>query len=192
MNIKRRIRSTAVFYLLIVLVLALSISAGADVYQSLLGSELTGGLGTFSLDAIVYRNFVGSNYEYTYTYALKFVSQSTPYHSAEGFRIGNPGRLPIFDMANSGNFTNYATGVYDPISWFGAFMNQGNTVTFSYKSLYRPLDTPVNCFVSNAGLTATGETIGLSAMVPESSAIMSGALGLLTLFPLLRRRYSGT
>lgn len=190
MNMKRRIRSFATFYLLIALALALSSSAGADVFQTLTGSQLTGGLGTFSLDATVYRDLVGSNYQYTYEYALTFVSYGTKEDLAEGFKVGNPSKAPIFGMTNTGDFHNFDSGVYDTISWLNGFMEKGDTITFSYKSFNRPFENPltVNCYASDGGLTATGQTIGMSAMVPEPSAFMGLAMGILGAFPLMRRR----
>ena len=186
----RVIRTSATLSLLLVLVFALSVGAGAELFRSLLDSELSGALGTFSLDSTVYRDLVGSNYEYTYEYALTFVSYGAGEDLAEGFRLGNPSKVPIFNMSNTGDFGNFADGVYDPISWSNGFMEEGDTVVFSFKSLYRPFEDPitVNCFVVDGAKTATGQTLGMAAMIPEPSAFATLGLGILGMVPMLRRR----
>lgn len=184
------IRSLATVCLLLVMMVALSISASAEVYQTRPDSVITGNLGTFSLDATVYRDLVDSRYVYTYEYALTYDTYGAEEFLAEGFQIGNLSKAAIFDVSNTGDFTDFADGVYDPIVWLGNYIDEGQTVTFSFKSFNRPFENPisVNCNVLDGGTTAIGETIGMAAMIPEPSAFAAVGLGILGVLPMIKRR----
>lgn len=194
------VKRSALLGLLLLFSLGLSLSADPTLVASLPNSEsggLSGDLGIFDLDANVYLDVVGGQNVYTYVYTLTFANDFGSGIGAELFSVGNPSSAGYFGAGNTGGaagtsalFANMLDGNANAINWINGYIGAGDTVEFSYKSYNRPFETylTVNCIAMDGGGTATGQTIGMSAMIPEPGSFLALAMGLVGIVPVIRRR----
>jgi hypothetical protein len=146
-------------------------------------------LGTFGLYAEV--DLTGG--VYTYTYNLHYISGGPTVHE---FAVENPNNCQWSNQANSitppgTTFNN--PGLLDDywVIWNGGNMPVSTSGVFSYKSTYGPQTPHGYCYTLNAGEIAVGDTIVMSADIPEPSSLIALAVPLLGIAPkLIRRRKS--
>jgi hypothetical protein len=158
----------------------LFVAGAANAISWHMDSVLTGGLGSIDLASDV--TFDGTYY--TYAYQLTATSVIAPVH---GVDIGNPYLLAYTAAANTGatyafNNPTYKTWLTS-VTWSQGEILPGHTATFTYKSIYKPIEGDVT--VLDHGTRAYGRTW---VMVPEPSTVGSAAVILLGLVGVIRRR----
>lgn len=129
---------------------------------------------------------------YTYTYTLIYnqgikdpLSGNAPYIHL--FDVENPNGKSFFGAAGQG-FTAPADGNDLAVEWFNGEIREGETRTFSYKSLCAPMEIEVFTWVVDDGTYATGTTLGMGSMIPEPSSLLALVLGTAGLVPFAIRR----
>jgi len=173
---------------IVIAAVALSVAANAAVVAekttSLTG---TGLVKTLSCHAVVDKT--GS--VFTYTYDLTYVLGSESVHT---YKVQNPSLVPFYGADNSPygeprEFTDPADGNGAWVSWLQGNLDQGQTTSFSYQSLYQPMmDKDVYCQAIDSANFAIGKTIGMGTTIPEPGSIVAMSFGILGLIPMVRRR----
>lgn len=148
-----------------------------------LDTTLIGDLGHFSLHSEVTQ--AGS--VYTYSYRLTFDSGPT---NAEVFSVENwPDDLPFSNASHTDGFIwpVYSPGFYE-VKWTDGTLAPGQTLTFSYDSIYSYCEIPVSAYVLDGGLESDGTALGMASTVPEPSAFVGLAMAMAGLVPSLIRK----
>lgn len=166
--------------------LALTVCAGAhasfvlDRNTELVGYDTLQHLSLYSLvtvDAGIY----------TYSYDLRYDAGTVA--SAEVFSVANWEDLGFYGAANGKDFQNPAYSPGDlEIKWIDGHITMGETVHFSYQSVYAPSEIEVYAYAVDGGAAAEGSALGMTTAVPEPSSLAGLALAAFGVVPLLRRR----
>lgn len=166
--------------LAVILVLAVT-PASALTRDSL----LQGNLGLLSLHAEASWDGSGWLYQYTLT------CDSTAPRVAHVFSLDNPYGSVYTEAANTGGFLDpiWSSGVTPEWRNVTAGLSEGDSATFSFKSIYAPADENVFVMVLNGGTAAWGDTIGMSdkatnspaPAIPEAGTLSLAAAGMAAL-----------
>ena len=173
--------------LLVIAAVALSLPAGAYVLEDFGAMTGLGAVKHIGVHAVV--DLTGSIY--TYTYELTY---DTGTASVQIYKVQNPNGRAFFALSNvplgePNEFTNPAPGSTLWVIWNEGNLAVGTSRTFSYQSYYQPmLDKEVFCQAVDGASSATGKTIGMSAMIPEPGSILAISVGIIGLIPMVRRR----
>ncbi len=176
---------TKALKMLALIVLAFVITCGAAMAESTTHT-LYGALGTFSLVC----DTTFTNGVWIYSYTLNFIQGEA---EAASFSVGNPNLVYFWDAANTASPENqFINPTYNPafesVRWYDGYMEEGDVVTFSYKSYNAPMDIPVYCYAKDGGRIATGYTRGMGEIIPEPSSFAAMGMALVGFIPLMRRR----
>ncbi|MBI2842714.1 MAG: PEP-CTERM sorting domain-containing protein [Armatimonadetes bacterium] len=175
--------------LAILLAIVLSVSLTAAPYSSL-NTQLTGPLGALDLAATV--DLMGSYFKYTYdlAYTSANVGPGEQPPQVHVFSVENMDDRAYTNATNSDGFTNPSYGQFwYEIKWIDGYLALGETVRFTYDSIYAPAEIPVHAYAVNGGAAAEGKTLGISsAAIPEPSSIAGLAMALVGVLPVLRKR----
>jgi len=167
------------------LMLALCVSASAGVVRTKT-SYLTGNMviGTKGLkcDAVVSK---GLDNVFTYEYTLTYTAGVASIHT---YKVQNPNTRPYTNAANTDAFTNPPDGSATFVQWLSGAMPVGDVRTFSYKSIYAPMELDVYTIAADTGTSALGKTLGMSGTIPEPSSLAALLFGAVGLVPLVMRR----
>lgn len=156
----------------ILLAAAILSAAVAPAFCRQYTSVLDGDMGSLSLVA----DTTQTGDVWTYTYALTFDTKAEHGGNVHSFSVDNLGKHAYNTAANTGNFTNPTFTGSNYVGWTLGEMIPGQTVTFSYTSLFAPDVVPVWATVGDHGTSASGYTIGMNiGSIPEPGSL--AALG---------------
>lgn len=176
--------STRKFIIAIVVLLLVSgVSASADWTKTsyLNGTLTTGTPEGLRCDALV----TVLDSVYTYSYTLTYTGGVAPIHT---YYVLNPNASSFFGATNGDGFVNPLDSAIGQVKWINGAIAVGQTCTFTYKSLYAPMDIDVYTVAVDTGTSAMGRTLGMGAVIPEPSSFAVLLVGAAGLVPLMRRR----
>lgn len=168
--------------LLVLVIIAMAAVSASAVTQH---NELTGTLGTVDLDSTVtYDSGTG-----LWTYSYDMYNRTGNVDAIHVFVMANPALSPFEQAGNDSAFVDPASSSDPFLQWLGGSIELGAHGSFSYQSTAAPDIVNVDALVIDGGTVASGQTLGMSAAIPEPSCLASlaGLLGM-TGFYLRRRR----
>lgn len=153
----------------VLLVAALLLAITVPALAVGMNTTLVGTIGQLDLQADA--TLTGTTW--TYTYVLTY-TQSTIGGIVKTFQVESPAQTAFFNAANTDGFTD---PVFNPAAWSIDWLNgnlaPGQTVTFSYQSVYQPDIIPVFALAVDSGQSAGGNTIGMGSTIPEPGSLMA-------------------
>ncbi|MEN6358074.1 MAG: PEP-CTERM sorting domain-containing protein [Armatimonadota bacterium] len=182
--ILKSVKTTAVFALVMLLMLCVCASAGI-VDQKTSTLKGSGNVQQLICDAVV--TLDGGIY--TYTYTLTYDIGPATVHI---YKVQNPNYASYYNASNTPNdagiFTNPANGNSNWIGWQNGALDVGGSRVFSYQSSRAPMDIDVYCYAVDGGSAAIGKTLGMGETIPEPSSLLVLAFGAVGTGSLIIRR----
>ncbi len=150
-------------------------------------TQLTGDLGTLDLTTTV----TLSAGVYHYQYDLYFKAKAPNGGNVHSFSVDNLAQSAYTNAQNT-DLPPFLNPAYNPadvsIDWLSGQMLVGDTVTFSYDSVYAPDPVNVYALAVNGGTSATGLTWGMGSEIPEPGSLVALSGMLACAAGLFRRR----